>query len=210
MKYVIFLGDGMADEPVAEIGGRTPLQAARKPNIDRIAREGRCGLLHTITDPVLPAGSDAANLAVMGYDVRRVIQGRGVLEAASMGVDIPDGAIAMRMNLICIEDGCIRNHSAGHISTEEARHLIAALERELGGDGISFHTGVSYRHLLVGRGLHPALECAPPHDHPGEAVEPLMIRAKEPAAQATADRLNDLTRRSCDVLKDHPINLSRR
>lgn len=210
MKYVIFLGDGMADEPVAEIGGRTPLQAARKPNIDRIAREGRCGLLHTITDPVLPAGSDAANLAVMGYDVRRVIQGRGVLEAASMGVDIPDGAIAMRMNLICIEDGCIRNHSAGHISTEEARHLIAALERELGGDGISFHTGVSYRHLLVGRGLHPALECAPPHDHPGEAVEPLMIRAKEPAAQATADRLNDLTRRSWDVLKDHPINRSRR
>jgi 2,3-bisphosphoglycerate-independent phosphoglycerate mutase len=210
MKSVIFLGDGMADEPCAELGGRTPLQAAHKPNMDRIARQGRCGLLHTITDPALPAGSDAANLAVMGYDVRRVIQGRGVLEAASMGVDVGPGDVAMRMNLICIRDGKIKNHSAGHIGSDEARELVQMLDRELGGDGIRLHSGVSYRHLMVGAGLDPALECAPPHDHPDQAVEPLMIKPKTEAARATAERLNAMTRRSWELLAEHPVNQRRR
>jgi 2,3-bisphosphoglycerate-independent phosphoglycerate mutase len=212
-KSVIFLGDGMADEPVAVLGGKTPLEAARKPHMDRIAREGRCGLLHTVTDPAVPAGSDAANLAVMGYNVREVIQGRGVLEAASMGVEIGPEAMAMRMNLIFMEDGRIKNHSAGHISTEEADAIIATLNERLGGDGIAFHTGVSYRHLMVGQGLDPALECAAPHDHPGEAVEPLMMRAKNGAtaeALATAERLNGLTRASWDLLAAHPVNAARR
>jgi 2,3-bisphosphoglycerate-independent phosphoglycerate mutase len=133
-----------------------------------------------------------------------------VLEAASMGAAIADDAIAMRMNLICIDGGKIRNHSAGHISTAEADELIGVLQRELGGDGVSFHTGVSYRHLLVGRGLDPDLECAAPHDHPGEAIEPLMIRARGDAARATAERLNALTRRSWALLGDHPVNVARR
>lgn len=208
MKYIIFLGDGMSDYPVARLGGKTPLQAARKPHLDRIAREGNCGLLRTIEDDVAP-GSEAANLSVMGYDPRQVLQGRGVLEAASMGVDIRPGEIGMRCNLICLADGKIKNHSAGHISSEESDEIIMTLQAELGSDTRHFYTGVSYRHLFVGADLDPRLECAPPHDHPGEPAEPLMIRPKTPEAAATADLLNDLTRRSWAILKDHPVNRKR-
>lgn len=209
MKYIIILGDGMADYPVARLGGRTPLQAAHKPHIDSIAARGRCGLFQTIP-PGMPPGSEVANLAVMGYDVRRVYQGRGVLEAASMGVALGEGEIAMRCNLICLEDGKIKNHSAGHISSEESEELIATLNRELGGAGLRFHAGVSYRHLFVGQDLDPALECAPPHDHPGEAAEDLMIQPATPAAAPTAALLNELTRKSWAILKDHPVNRRRR
>jgi 2,3-bisphosphoglycerate-independent phosphoglycerate mutase len=209
-KYLIILGDGMADEPVARLGGKTPLQAARKPAIDRLAREGRCGLLQTLDDDV-PTGSEAANLAVMGYDPRKVLQGRGVLEAASMGVAVGDDDIALRCNLICLDDdGRIKNHSAGHITSEESAQIMATVDRELGGADLRFHPGVSYRNLLVARGLDPRLDCAPPHDHPGEAVEPLMIRARAPEARATAERLNELTRRSWEILRDHPVNRKRR
>ncbi len=208
MKYIIFLGDGMSDYPVARLGGKTPLQVARKPHLDRIAREGTCGLLRTIEDDVAP-GSEAANLAVMGYDPRQVLQGRGVLEAASMGVDIKANDIGMRCNLICLVDGKIKNHSAGHISSEEAAEMIQTLEAELGGEGRHFYPGVSYRHLFVGTGLDPRLECAPPHDHPGEAIESLWIKPKHPEAKATADLLNDLTKRSWAILKDHPVNRKR-
>ena len=210
MKYIIILGDGMSDYPVARLGGRTPLQVARKPNMDRIAREGRCGLVRTIEDD-MPTGSEAANLAVLGYNPREVLQGRGVLEAASMGVDIREGDMAMRCNLICLsDDGRIKNHSAGHISSEESDEMLKTLQGELGSDDLHFYTGVSYRHLLVGRGLDPRLDCSPPHDHPGEMAEQLLIRPQVPAAQATADRLNDLTRRSWTILKDHPVNQRRR
>jgi len=210
MKYIILLGDGMADYPIARLGGRTPLQAARKTNIDRIAREGRCGLFKTIEED-MPTGSEAANLSVMGYDPRQVLQGRGVLEAASMGVDIRDDEMGMRCNLICLfDDGRIKNHSAGHISSEESNEMLQALQKEIGGPGLNFYTGVSYRHLFVGQGLDPRLECAPPHDHPNEPAEPLLIRPKLPEAKATADLLNDLTRRSWKILKDHPVNQRRR
>jgi len=210
MKYIIILGDGMSDYPVARLGGRTPLQVARKPNMDRIAREGRCGLVRTIEDD-MPTGSEAANLAVLGYNPREVLQGRGVLEAASMGVDIREGDVAMRCNLICLfDDGRIKNHSAGHISSAESEEMLKTLQGELGSDALHFHTGVSYRHLLVGRGLDPRLDCRPPHDHPGEMAAQLLIRPQVPAAQATADRLNDLTRRSWTILQDHPVNQRRR
>ena len=208
-KHIIILGDGMSDLPVERLGGRTPLQVARKPHIDRLAREGRCGLLATIEDEV-PTGSEAANLAVMGYDPRQVLQGRGVLEAAAMGVAVGDDDMAMRCNLICLEDGRIKNHSAGHISSEESAEIFETLQRELGTADLRFHSGVSYRNLFVGRGLDPRLTCTPPHDHPGEAVGPLMIQPAAPEARATAELLNDLTRRSWAILHDHPVNLRRR
>ncbi|HOX04578.1 MAG TPA: cofactor-independent phosphoglycerate mutase [Candidatus Paceibacterota bacterium] len=209
MKHIIILGDGMSDDPVARLGGRTPLQAARKPNMDRLAREGCCGRLRTIEDD-MPTGSETANLAVLGYDPRQVLEGRGVLEAASMGVAIEDGEMAMRCNLICLDNGCIKNHSAGHISSEESDALLKAMQSEVGAPGLRFYTGVSYRHLLVARGLDPRLECAPPHDHPGEKAEDLLIRPRAPEAEATARLLNDLTRRSWSILAEHPVNRQRR
>lgn len=210
MKHIIILGDGMADYPVARLGGKTPLQVARHPHMDRIAREGRCGLFKTIEDD-MPTGSEAANLSVMGYNPREVLQGRGVLEAAAMGVEIGPEDMAMRCNLICLfDDGRIKNHSAGHISSAEAAELIQTLQNELGGDGRKFYPGVSYRHVFVGKGLDPRLECAPPHDHPNEPAEALLIRPKVPEAQPTAELLNELTRKSWKILKDHPVNRRRR
>ena len=209
MKHIVILGDGMADEPIQRLGGRTPLQAADVPNMDRIAREGRCGLLRTVP-PDLPPGSEIANLGVMGYDAHEVYQGRGVLEAAAMGVMIADNEMAMRCNLICIEDGRIKNHSAGHVSSAESDELLGVLRATIGSRGISLYTGVSYRHLLVGRDLSPDLECSPPHDHPGEPVEGLMIRPKTREAGPTAELLNALTRRSWELFENHPINERRR
>lgn len=210
MKHIVFLGDGMSDYPIARLGGRTPLQAARKPNMDRIAREGRCGLFKTIEEDV-PTGSEAANLSVMGYDPRAVLQGRGVLEAASMGVDIRDDEMAARCNLICLfDDGRIKNHSAGHITSQESDGILRTLQAEIGTPELRFYTGVSYRHLFVGRGLDPRLDCAPPHDHPNEPAAELLIRPRVPEAEPTARLLNDLIRRSWPVLKDHPINKGRR
>ncbi len=209
MKYVIFLGDGMADHPVDRLGGKTVLQVAEKPNMDRIARNGRTGLFRTL-QPDMPTGSAVANLSVMGYDPHEVFQGRGVLEAASMGVDITDGMMAMRCNLICLDgEGRIRNHSAGHISSEESNQLLKTLEDELGTDQFHFYTGVSYRHLFTAVGLNPALECAPPHDHPNENVENLMIQPKEPEAAESARVLNDMIRKSREILRDHPVNKKR-
>ncbi|MEI8314886.1 MAG: cofactor-independent phosphoglycerate mutase [Verrucomicrobiota bacterium] len=210
MKHIIILGDGMSDYPVARLGGKTPLQVAHKPHMDRIAREGRCGLFKTIEDD-MPTGSEAANLSVLGYNPREVLQGRGVLEAASMGVDIGPSDMGMRCNLICLfADGRIKNHSAGHVSSEESDEILKTLQKEIGAPGLNFYTGVSYRHLFVGNGLDPRLDCSPPHDHPNAPAEPLLIRAKVPEAQPTADLLNELTRRSWTILKDHPVNQRRR
>ncbi len=148
MRSIIFLADGAADLPVLELGNKTPLQVANKPAIDRIARLGRCGSFVTVDDD-MPPGSEVANLTVLGYDPRECYQGRGVIEAASMGVQLRDTDIAMRCNLICIADGRIKNHSAGHISTAEAHALIRHADRYLGGDDVHFFPGISYRHLLV-------------------------------------------------------------
>ncbi|HKK81483.1 MAG TPA: hypothetical protein VJ909_04500, partial [Prolixibacteraceae bacterium] len=130
MKHIIILGDGMADLPLEELNGKTPLMHARKPHIDELAKKGRCGLLTTVP-PEMPAGSEIANMGVMGYDVRNVYEGRGVLEAASMGVKLSDDDLAMRCNLVCIDGENIKNHSASHISTEEAHQLIDFLNEKL-------------------------------------------------------------------------------
>jgi len=208
MKYIIILGDGMADWPVKEFGGKTILQNARKPYMDMLARKGRTGMLKTVPDGFHP-GSEVANMTVMGYDVTRSFEGRGVLEAANIGVDIKPGQMGMRCNIICIENGLIKNHSAGHITTPEADELIKALDKELGTDKVHFHTGIQYRHLLVVDGGRKELICTPPHDVPGQPFKDLMIKAATPEAEPTAQLLNDLILRSQEILAKHPVNLKR-
>ena len=198
----------MADWPVKEFGGKTILQNARKPYMDMLARKGRTGMLKTVPDGFHP-GSEVANMTVMGYDVTKSFEGRGVLEAANIGVDIKPGQMGMRCNIICIQDGIIKNHSAGHITTPEADELIKALDKELGSDTVHFHTGIQYRHLLVIDGGRKELICTPPHDVPGQPFRDLMIKAATPDAQPTADLLNDLILRSQDILSKHPVNLKR-
>ena len=159
MKHIIILGDGMADWPVDSLGGKTLLQAADTPNMDRLARMGRTGRLVTVADGFHP-GSEVANMSVLGYNLPRVYEGRGPLEAASIGVDLKPGEMAMRCNIICIEGDHIKNHSAGHITTEEADELVRYLQEQLGDDRIHFYTGVQYRHLLVVRGGDILLFCS--------------------------------------------------
>ncbi|MBO4804478.1 MAG: cofactor-independent phosphoglycerate mutase [Paludibacteraceae bacterium] len=208
MKYLIILGDGMADEPIASLNNKTILQAANIPTMDKLAALGRNGLLATVPAGFHP-GSEIANLTVLGYDVAKVFEGRGSLEAASMGVPIEDGEMAMRCNIICIENEKIKNHSAGHISNEEAYQLIDALNEKLGDDRVKFFPGVSYRHLLKIKGGNKQVSCTPPHDVPGTPFKEVMVRADVPEAQETADLLNDLILRSQKILSEHPINKAR-
>ena len=211
MKYVILLVDGAADFPVEQLQGRTPLMVADKPNIDRLAAEGRCGTLATVPAGMTP-DSAVANLSVLGYDPTTTYQGRGVLEAASLGVELDAADVAMRCNLICTADGKIVDHSAGHIGNDEAAELIEDLGAALGSDGVEFHPGISYRHLLVMRGaaFSPDLQCWPPHDHVGRPVADSRFTALDPAAQTTAARLNELVDASTSLLADHPVNRARR
>lgn len=208
MKHIIILGDGMADWPVPSLGGKTLLQAARTPNMDNLARMGRTGKLITVA-PGFHPGSEVANMSVMGYNLPRVYEGRGPLEAASIGIDLKPGEMAMRCNLVCIEGDIIKNHSAGHITTEEADVLIKFLQEQLGDERIHFYTGVQYRHLLVVKGGDKRLGCTPPHDVPLKPFRPLLIKPECPEAQETADLLNDLILRSQALLNNHPVNLKR-
>jgi len=208
MKTIIILGDGMADEPIAALGNKTPLQVAKKPYIDMLAAKGKSGELDTIP-PGFKPGSEIANLSVLGYDVPKVFEGRGSLEAASIGVDIFPGEMAMRCNLICIEDGKIKNHSAGHISSEEAAELMKFLDKELNDGKVSFYPGVSYRHLLKLKGGDKNLNCTAPHDVPGTLFRDVLIKAESSEAQETADYLNELIIKSQELLKDHPVNKKR-
>ncbi len=208
MKYLIILGDGMADWAVPSLGNKTLLQYADTPNMDRLARLGRTGMLKTVADGFHP-GSEVANMSVLGYDMPTVYEGRGVLEAANIGVELAPDEIAARCNLVCIEGDILKNHSSGHITTEEADVLIQYLQKELGDDRIGFHTGVQYRHLLVIKGGDKRLDCTPPHDVPLKPFRPLMVKAEVPEAQATADLVNDLIIRSQELLARHPLNLKR-
>ncbi len=208
MKHIIILGDGMADWPVEQLGNRTLLQHAHTPNMDRLARNGRCGCLTTVPEGFHP-GSEVANMSVLGYDLNRVYEGRGVLEAASMGVDLQPGDMAMRCNLVCIEGDLLKNHSAGHITTVEAAELIEYLQAHLGNDRVHFYTGVQYRHLLVVRGGDKRVRCTPPHDVPLKPFRPLLVQAETPEAQDTADLLNTLILQSQQLLAAHPLNRRR-
>jgi len=208
MKYILILADGASDLPIDELGGKTPLQSASTPNIDALAGRSRCGRLITIP-PGMPPGSEIANLSVMGYDVKEVFEGRGVLEAASMGVDIAGDEMAMRCNLICMEDGKIKNHSAGHIETEEARILIEELQKRLNSDRVKFFPGVSYRHLLVVKGGNKSIDCTPPHNVPGTPFIDVMVNAITDEGRETAELINNLIVSSQEILGKHPVNLKR-
>lgn len=208
MKHIIILGDGMADWPVESLGGKTLLQYAHTPYMDMLAAKGRTGMLSTVPDGFHP-GSEVANSSILGYDQNEVYEGRGPLEAASMGVELGDDDMAIRCNLICISGDNIKNHSAGHLTTEEADVLIKYLEEHLGTDTVHFYTGIQYRHLLVIKGGNKHLRCTPPHDVPGKPWRPLLVTPEIPEAQATADLVNDLILKSQTLLAEHPLNKQR-
>jgi len=206
MKYIIFLIDGAADYPLEQLNGKTPLMVAKKPNIDALCHKGTCGLFKSIPDE-MPTGSAVANLSVLGYNPKKCFEGRGVLEAASMNVDVHSDELALRCNLICVESGKIKNHSAGHISSEEAAILIDDLNKNLGSEKVKFYPGVSYRHLLIIKDdkFSKKINCAPPHDHPNERIKDLLIGGDE----LTSRFLNDLILKSNAFLENHPVNLAR-
>lgn len=208
MKHIIILGDGMADWPVPALGDKTLLQYAYTPYMDKLASMGRTGMLKTVADGFHP-GSEVANMSVMGYDLPTVYEGRGVLEAASIGVDLEPDDMAMRCNIICVDGETLKNHSAGHITTEEADELIRFLNEKLGSERIHFYTGVQYRHLLVIKGGNKNLHCVPPHDIPLQPFRPNMIKAECAEAQETANLLNALILKSQEILDSHPVNLKR-
>lgn len=208
MKHLIILGDGMADWAVPSLGNKTLLQYADTPYMDRLAKMGKTGMLKTVADGFHP-GSEVANMSVMGYDLPTVYEGRGVLEAASIGVDLRPDDMAMRCNLVCVEGELLKNHSAGHISTEEADVLIKYLEEKLGSDKVHFYTGVQYRHLLVIKGGDKHVACVPPHDVPLKPFRPNLVKALRPEAEETAALLNDLIMKSQELLANHPLNLKR-
>ena len=203
------MGDGMADEPIAELEGKTPLQYANTPTLDYMAKRSRMGLLKTVPKGFHP-GSEVANMSVLGYDLSKTYEGRGSLEAASMGIPVEEDEMAMRCNLICIEDGIIKNHSAGHISNEEATELINYLNQKLGSDVVSFYSGVSYRHLLKIRGGNKEIDCTPPHDVPGTPFKDVMVKPLSEEGENTAILINKLILRSQELLENHPVNIRRK
>lgn len=209
----------MADHPVARLGGKTLLQYADKPYMNMLACKGRTGRLITIPEGFLP-GSEVANTAILGYDLNRVYEGRGPLEAASIGYDMQPDDFAMRCNLITLSNDIIKNHSGGHLTTEEGDVLIKYLNDNLGNDKIKLITGIQYRHLLIIRGGNKHIICAPPHDHPNEQWKELMVKpepgwedkhdGKRMTAKETADLINELILKSHDLLSRHPLNLNRK
>lgn len=207
LKYVILVGDGMGDEPIAALDGKTPLEAAKTPAMDALASQGQLYRLRTVP-PGYPPGSDVANLSLLGYRPEECYSGRAPLEAASMGVSLPEGATAFRCNLVTLErqGEAVRmvDYSAGHITTEEAGELIAFLQQELGNDLCRLHAGVSYRHLLVFRGHCEGLVTVPPHDHTGQEVTAYWQRYQPYPALMT------LMEQASRLLADHPVNVKRR
>ncbi|BAI62520.1 2,3-bisphosphoglycerate-independent phosphoglycerate mutase [Methanocella paludicola SANAE] len=203
MKYAVILGDGMSDYPVEELDNNTPLMSARKPHMDFMAMNARhYGLCQTTVES-LPAGSDVANLAVLGYDPARYYNGRGPLEAMSMGIKLRPDDVAFRCNLITVRDGLIADYSAGHVTSGEASELIRYVDREMGSNGTRFYPGISYRHLMVLDGKGAGAVCDAPHDFTGEPVESHLPRGAE------HERLIEMIKRSWELLGEHPINKKR-
>lgn len=208
MKHLIILGDGMADWAVPSLDNKTLLQYADTPAMDWLARNGRCGLLKTIPDGFHP-GSEVANSSILGYDQHLVYEGRGPLEAASIGVELEPGDLAMRCNLVCIEGDILKNHSCGRLETEEGDVLIRYLNEHLANDRVHFYTGVQYRHLLVIKDGNKHLHCTPPHDVPMQTWRDKQPIAMSDDAEETAALLCDLIRRSQELLPQHPLNKER-
>ena len=225
MKHIIILGDGMADLPVERLNGKTLLQYAHKPMMDQLAKEGRCGRLVTVPEG-FPPGSEVANTAILGYDLNKVYEGRGPLEAASIGYEMADDDFAIRCNIITLEDGKIITHNGGNLETEDARVLIDYLNETLakpinereGCERVKFITGIQYRHLLVIKGGNKNIDCAPPHDHPNEEWRGLLVKPTEVRGKRLEDRLtpeetaeliNEMILKSQELLAKHPFNQER-
>ncbi len=207
MKYVVLLGDGMADYPCQKLGGKTPLECAFTPFLDQIAAEGTLGLVDTIPKGFTP-GSDVANLSVLGYNPEETYTGRGPLEAASMGINLAPDDIAYRCNLVTIgekdgEQAFMEDFTAGHISSSEAREIILDINRQLNSSQYRFYPGVGYRHLLIWHNAAGSPQTTPPHDIPGMAIAQYLPQGE------CADEINDLMKRVAEVLKDHPVNVRR-
>ena len=217
MKHIIILGDGMADHAVERLGNKTLLQYAETPYMNMLAKNGRTGRLNTIPNGFLP-GSEVANTAILGYDLNKVYEGRGPLEAASIGYIMQPEDMAIRCNIIELENGLIKNHHGGHLTTEEGDGLIKYLDDKLGNDKIKFITGIQYRHLLVIKGGNKHIVCAPPHDHPNEEWKKLLVKPEDDyvetdssrmSPQETADLINKLILKSQKLLSEHPFNNGR-
>lgn len=219
MKHIVILGDGMADWPVESLGNKTLLQYAKTPYMDLLANKGKTGMLKTVQDGFHP-GSEVANSSILGYDQNEVYEGRGPLEAASIGVELAPDDMAIRCNIVCIEGDILKNHSCGRLETEEGDILIKFLQEKLGNERIHFYTGVQYRHLLVIKGGSKHLKCIPPHDVPLKPWRPLLIQPdleaeaasetkSELSATETADLLNSLILKSQELLASHPFNAQR-
>ncbi len=205
MKYIVLLGDGMADYPLPELQGKTPLHAAHTPHMDRIAAEGTLGLIDTIPIGLTP-GSDVANLSVLGYDPVVCHSGRGPLEAASMGINLAPDDVAFRCNLVTLDsetETIMEDFTSGHISSEEARRIVEDLNAELGSPEIRFYPGVGYRHLMVYKGGPTSLETTPPHDI---TVRPIADYLPKGEGSEEIRRLIDCSRA---ILKYHPVNRER-
>ena len=215
MKHLIILGDGMSDHSIDALGGRTPLDYASTPAFDRMAAQGRSGVLVTVPEG-FPPGSEVANTAILGYDLNRVYEGRGPLEAASIGYEMEPDDLALRCNLLTLSpEGDIVNHHGGHLTTAEGRELIEMLDRELGSDKVKFIPGIQYRHLLVIKGGNKHIVTTPPHDHPGEAWRPLMAQCEATSSESeegrmtpeeTVELINSLIEKSQALLAAHPVN----
>ena len=206
----------MADHPVERIGGKTLLQYADKPYMDMLARKGKTGRLITVPEG-FPPGSEVANTAIMGYDLNKVYEGRGPLEAASIGYEMTEDDFAIRCNIITLEEGKIITHNGGNLETADADVLIKYLDEHLGSDKVKFITGIQYRHLLIIKGGSKHIVCNPPHDHPGEQWNKLLVTPEKDAPtepgrmspRETADLINDLILRSQELLAKHPLNIER-
>lgn len=231
MKHIIILGDGMADHAIARLGGKTPLEFANTPNLDRIARLGQTGRLTTIPKGFHP-GSEVANATILGYDMNKVYEGRGPLEAASIGYELKPNELAMRCNIVCLANGLIKNHHGGHLTTADSEALIELLNQRLGNERVRFVKGIQYRHLLIISGGNKHIECAPPHDHPNEPWRNLLVTPQKGyeadthsnastssipnndnhsrlTPQQTADLINNLIIQSQEVLAQAQLNMQR-
>lgn len=215
MKYIVLVGDGMGDYPVDQLGGKTPLQAAKTPNMDTLARRGILGLVKLTPDGFYP-GSDVTQLSLLGYDPRKCYTGRSPLEAASMGITMGQDEVAYRCNLVTLmkggeyindrlsDDVVMEDYSGGHIGTEEARELILSLDKDLGGGKFRFYPGVSYRHLFMWKKGETDVKCTPPHDFTGK-----VIKGRLPAGWGE-DVLIEIMEMALKILSDHPVNKRRR
>lgn len=208
MKHIIILGDGMADWHNQSLGGKTLLQHADTPHFDQLARMGRNGLLKTVPDGFHP-GSEVANSSILGYDQHIVYEGRGPLEAASIGVELEPDDLALRCNIVSLDGDILKNHSCGRLETEDADILVKYLDEHLGNDRIHFYTGVQYRHLLVIKGGNKHIHFIPPHDIPLKPWRENLPVAECSEAEETCVLLRDLMLKSQQLLAQHPLNLQR-